>query len=378
MKLTQHMWKPGTGLEGDAPITGPNDPSRDLVLYFAERALFESDAVAQLAGLFPGATLIGCSTGGQIHGRSLVDAPATLTHVRFERTLLASAAVDVDGAGGSWQAGRRLADRIHRDGLRAVFVLADGTKVNGSELIQGIRDVVGRNTVITGGLAGDGPRFERTFVGLGAKAQPGLVAAIGLCGPDLTIGVGSCGGWDAFGPERKITRAEANVLFELDGKPALDLYKRYLGEEADRLPGSALLFPLRVYPPGEPVSAIMRTVVGIDEARQAMIFAGDVPQGHSAQLMRGQFDRLIEGAGTAGEQIGAFGRERLAILVSCIGRRLLMGQRVIEEIEAASEALGPATRLTGFYSYGEICPHDATGFCELHNQTMTITAIAEG
>jgi len=181
-----------------------------------------------------------------------------------------------------------------------------------------------------------------------------------------------------FGPEREITRAEANVLHELDGQPALDLYKRYLGEDAAGLPGSALLFPLRIYPADKPDEAIVRTVVGIDETARTMIFAGDMPKGYRAQLMRGNFDRLIQGAANAAEQAnGEHDGERVAILVSCIGRKLLLGQRIREEVEAVNDIFGGDAHLTGFYSYGEVSPHAVTGCAELHNQTMTITVLSE-
>jgi len=113
-----------------------------------------------------------------------------------------------------------------------------------------------------------------------------------------------------------------------------------------------------------------------------MTFAGDIPQGWTAQLMRGNMDRLAAGAADAARQArsgldGNDSDQRFSILVSCIGRRLLMGQRAVEEVEAAGAELGPETLRLGFYSYGEISPHARSGQCELHNQTMTVTTLAE-
>jgi len=110
-----------------------------------------------------------------------------------------------------------------------------------------------------------------------------------------------------------------------------------------------------------------------------MTFAGDIPEGYYAQLMCANFDRLIQGAGEAAVSIGngaATGQASLAIAISCVGRRLVLGDRAEEETEAALEALPPDTRQVGFYSYGEISPY-ATGHCDLHNQTMTLTTISE-
>ncbi len=326
----------------------------------------------------PGAIVLACSTGGEIHGCDVVDETLCVTAFDFARTALASAEADLDSHGDSFAAGKQVGEQLAKPGLRAIFVLSDGTRVNGSELVRGLRAAVGDGVVLTGGLAGDGPRFGMTFVGLDGQAKPGKIAAVGFYGDALQVGHGSAGGWDVFGPERKITGASSNVLHTLDGQPALDLYKRYLGEDADGLPGSALLFPLRIYEPGKPDEAIVRTIIGVDEDARTMTFAGDMPEGYSAQLMRGNFDRLIQGAATAAEQAGGdHDGERAAILVSCIGRKLLLGQRIREEVEAVQDVLGGATALTGFYSYGEVSPHAVTGHAELHNQTMTITVLSE-
>jgi hypothetical protein len=207
------------------------------------------------------------------------------------------------------------------------------------------------------------------------------VAAVGFYGRHIRIGHGSAGGWDVFGPRRKVTRSKGNLLFELDGEPALDLYERYLGEDAKGLPGTALLFPLQIYDPNRPDHVVVRTILAVDRQARSMTFAGDVPQGWMAQLMRGNFERLAAGSAEAARQACAEIRdgngEGVALLVSCIGRRLLMGQRIADEVEAAGVELDAGMSRLGFYSYGEISPHAVSGVCELHNQTMTVTTLRE-
>jgi hypothetical protein len=373
MRAHQSSWNAKTGWGAS---TG--DKKAGLVLAFGSPETIAA-RWSELRERHPKAVVLGCSTGGEIHGCDVTDETLSATAFEFARTGIAAAEADVDAHGGSsFEAGKAVGAQLARDDLAILFVLSDGTRVNGSELVRGLRAAVGDRVVLTGGLAGDGPRFGTTYVGLNAPPSPGKIAAVGLYGSALRVGHGSCGGWDVFGPEREITRAEANVLHELDGQPALDLYKRYLGEDAAGLPGSALLFPLRVYPADRPDEAIVRTVVGIDETARTMIFAGDMPRGYRAQLMRGNFDRLIQGAATAAEQAnGAHDGDRVAILVSCIGRKLLLGQRIREEVEAVQDILGTNAHLTGFYSYGEVSPHAVTGCAELHNQTMTITVLSE-
>jgi len=362
-------------------MSGWNDDSRNesanLVLAFGGSGTVKGSSWQDLRLRHPNAIVLGCTTGGEIHGCDVLDETVSATAISFERTELIAAEADV--AEGSYEAGRKIGLQLARRGLKALFVLSDGTRTNGSDLVRGLRDAVGPQVVLAGGLAGDGPNFGTTYVGLNAVPMPGKVAAIGFCGEKLNVRHGSSGGWDVFGPQRRITRAKANVLYELDGKPALDLYKRYLGpEEAERLPGSALLFPLRISPADKPEQAVVRTVVGVDENARTMTFAGDMPEGYCAQLMRGNFDRLIQGAAHAAEQAHDDSEgERVAILVSCIGRKLLLGQRIHEEVEAVRNVLGGSTHLAGFYSYGEVSPHEITGSAELHNQTMTITTLSE-
>jgi hypothetical protein len=269
------------------------------------------------------------------------------------------------------------------DDLTGIFVLSDGLNVNGSDLVRGINSIVGPMVPLTGGLAGDGARFSETLVGGNCAPVPHMVAAVGFYGSAVRIGHGCAGGWDVFGPRRTVTSSVGNVLYKLDEENALDLYERYLGdEESQGLPGTALLFPLQIHDREQPNHGVVRTVLSIDRNRRSMTFAGDVPQGCVAQLMRGNFDRLAAGAADAARQARATSGnsqtgDSVAILVSCIGRRLLMGQRVTDEVEAANSILGPHFKSFGFYSYGEISPHAKSGNCELHNQTMTVTTISE-
>jgi len=372
MRASQSKWTSERGWD-----QSPVDNRAQLVLAFgATGTVTEGQSWSELRCRHPGAILLGCTTGGEIHGCDVLDESLSATAISFDNTEVAAAEADV--AQGSFEAGRSIGAALARPNLKALFVLSDGTKTNGSDLVRGLRDAAGPNVVLVGGLAGDGPNFGTTYVGLNGQPSTGKVAAVGFYGDKLNVGHGSAGGWDVFGPERRITKAKANVLYELDHKPALDLYKRYLGPEAAELPGSALLFPLRIYPADKPEQAIVRTVVGIDEDVRTMTFAGDMPEGHCAQLMRGNFDRLIQGAANAAEQAqGRSQGERVAILVSCIGRKLLLGQRTREEVEVVQSVLGESTHLAGFYSYGEVSPHAVTGSDELHNQTMTITTLSE-
>ncbi|HYD78386.1 MAG TPA: FIST N-terminal domain-containing protein [Paucimonas sp.] len=366
------------------------DSQQTVVMIFAAPEYLDHPAaISELAAAYPNSTLIGCSTSGEIAGPWVNDASLSVAVARFEHTRIASASVEIGPAGNSFSAGAALARKLTGDGLRNVFVLSDGLHVNGSELVNGLTSILPPQVVITGGLAGDGDRFQRTWLIAGGAPRTGLITAVGFYGDRLCITHGSRGGWDAFGPERRITRASGNILYELDGRPALALYKEYLGERAAGLPATGLLFPLSIRRTPEDNRPLVRTILAVDEESQSMTFAGDVPKDYLAQLMRANFDRLVNGASVAADHATALltGSLRtgsgytpqgpvLAVSISCVGRRLVLGERTEEETEATLEHLPAGAQQVGFYSYGEISPC-TTGSCDLHNQTMTITTFSE-
>ena len=388
MKIEQRIWKESSGWK---PNSDENQlKSADLVLAFgATEILKQPERMQFLKGLYPGAHILGCSTAGEICGTQVSDDSLVVTAMRFEHTQIQGVHIHLGDVAGSVQAGERLAQSLpatlpeNKPGARGklthVLVLSDGLKVNGSDLVRGLMNYLPSGVTVTGGLAGDGARFGETLVFCDDRPEKDTVGALGFYGDRLKIAFGSLGGWDPFGPERLITRSKGNVLYELDGVSALGLYKKYLGEHANGLPAAGLLFPLslRIKTGDTPV---VRTILAVDEKEQSMTFAGDVTEGAYARLMKANFDRLIDGATGAAKtcyQAAGSISPDLAVLISCVGRKLVLKQRVEEEVEGVREVLGERTVLTGFYSYGEISPFVPGAKCELHNQTMTITTFSE-
>lgn len=377
MDVTQLQWTRAAGL---GPEEVPSATSVQLALLFGSRAsLQDSETVASIRRRFPVATMLGCSTAGEIHDSRIYDDTISVTAVHFDATRVAGASVQIATAADSHTAGAALAQSLAADDLVHLFVLSDGLNVNGSELVKGLSEKLSSRVTLSGGLSGDGTAFSETMILFGETVRSRTVAAVGFYGDRLEVGCASLGGWDSFGAERLVTRSEGNVLYELDGFSALDLYKRYLGDHAKALPGSGLLFPLSIRNP-EDDSSVVRTILGIDEGSQSLTFAGDIPVGWYARLMKANFDRLIDGAIGAAKASLRNGSEKqpdLAILISCVGRRMVLKQRTEEELEGVRDVIGPKAHLTGFYSYGEISPFTPDAKCALHNQTMTITSFRE-
>jgi len=403
MKLATFFWKPDTGWSVDR---FPSCNSRHtLVLAFGDsRLLDDPTPIAQLREAYPGACLAGCSTAGEIFGPYVFDGTLAVAVASFEGTRLQLACEPLGNSDASFRAGVAVARHLCRPELGGILIFADGLRANGSELLRGVNRVLYRDTPwsddrhisVAGGLAADGDRFRRTWTAVGGRPQSGWVTAVGFYGDRVRFGCGCQGGWTSFGPQRKVTRSRGNVLYELDGKPALQLYQEYLGKLARELPAAAGLLPLTLGTP-DGLNPTLRTAVGVDRQARSMIFTGDIPEGSVAQLMRGNAERLIDGAIAAalvarhnspppverrdapggGSHKIQPGLPTLAIAIGGSGRRMVLGERTEEELEATLDELQGHSQQIGFYGYGEFAPHGRAAVCRLQNQTLTAIAIQE-
>lgn len=353
---------------------------KSLVLVFgsSKKSLIEKP-LEQLVKSFCNATIVGASTAGEILQDELLNDNIVVAVMTFSSTRIKSVSEPLTKIEYSYDSGVKISQELLEDDLKAIFVLSDGLNVNGSQLTSGIASIVGKDIVVTGGLAGDDDRFESTWIIVNGKITDSFITAVGLYGDSINVSHGSKGGWDTLGIDRLITKSKDNILYELDSQPALEIYKRYLGDKASDLPASGLLFPLELKATMDSTESKVRTILAIDEKSKSITFAGDVPEGSLVTLMKANYDRLIDGATDAAKDVfldNYNNEEILSIAISCVGRKLVLKQRTEEELEATLDILPPKTKQIGFYSYGEISPL-SSGSCDLHNQTMTLTLIWE-
>ena len=347
----------------------------DIVFVFADDEFLQTENCYQdLRSAYPKAHIVGCSSSGSISGVRIFDQLVIATAVKLEKSSVSISTVDYDASKNAFDLGKQLIEELSAPDLKHIFVLSDGQQVNGSELANGLNS---KGYPITGGLAGDGTRFGKTWVIGDDSAKNGRIVALGFYG-DVIIKSGCFSGWEEFGPERIITKSSGNVVYEIDNQPALSLYKKYLGEQSSELPASGLKFPLSIQP-NKKEQSVIRTLLAINESENSLTFAGDVPEGYICKLMRTNLDNLIEHAGLAANAASPVSKDLsgLCLVVSCVGRRLVMGQLTEEELEEVQNKVGPNTLLAGFYSYGELAPFSDVLMCQLHNQTMTLTTIYE-
>ena len=374
MKTEQLRWNQKGGWNS-CDVEGAD--KKNLVLtFFDHDQCHTQEWFEELRKLYPNAIIAGCSTAGSMMGTVISDNDAVATAIEFEKSTVRYAWGESGDASTIYALGAQLGRELMGEHLKHIFILSDGLHINGSDLARGLADVLPHGVNITGGLAGDGTRFGETYVIANACAQTKAVMMIGFYGEPLESKSGCFSGWEEFGPERIITKSQANHLYEIDGKPALELYKSYLGEYAKDLPSSGLRFPIAIRPDNVSIP-IIRTLLAVDESTSGMMFAGDVPQGQLCRLMKTNMDLLIDNAGLAAKESSKdYADDFLVLMVSCVGRRLVLGQLCEEETEIIAETLGAHAVMTGFYSYGELSPLGEQR-CSLHNQTMTLVSIYE-
>ncbi|OGG41556.1 hypothetical protein A2837_02970 [Candidatus Kaiserbacteria bacterium RIFCSPHIGHO2_01_FULL_46_22] len=370
----QRIW---TEADGWSEPQGNLPGQPQLVFVFGDREFVERESLFdQVRQFYKDSYIFTASTAGNITGNEVLDKAVTISALYFEKTKIWFAETNIENEFDSLNVGKKLADFLPQEDLVHSLILSDGIFVNGTELAKSVNEHLPQNVTVTGGLAGDGTAFGKTVIGVNNLPQSRRVALIGFYGKELKINYATGSGWTATDNVFTITRSKGNVLYELNGEPALDVYKKLLGDQAANLPGSALLFPLELQLPEEGV--VTRTILGVDEKQKSMTFAGDMPQGLVARMMKTTAGDLIAQAHEAGKKAAGGGHVDFALLVSCVGRKLVLKERTAEEVLAVRQAIGLETPVFGFYSYGELCPGQNSGkHCLLHNQTMTVTTFSE-
>ncbi len=357
----------------------PQDKCQLVLVFSAPSLVCSSEIYNFVRERYPEAHIITVSTAGEIYKEYVRDESVSVNALYFEKTQIIVHETEIDEMSESHNKWKELANSLLWNELQHVLVFSDGLQVNGSSLIQGMKELLWTSIGFTGWLAGDSADFKQTFVAHNRVPDSRkVIVVVGFYGESFQIGKWSVGWWDSFGQKRKVTKSQDNVVYELDGKPILDLYKTYLWDQARDLPSSGLLFPLNIYEPGSDTS-VVRTLLSINENDKSVTFAGNVPQGYIAQLMKGNFNRIIGGAAQAADiGISWMKNPSFALLVSCVGRKLVLWQRSEEEVEVIRGIIGKSVAIGGFYSYWEVWPseHDILD-CQLHNQTMTVTLFWE-
>jgi hypothetical protein len=374
MDVEQVSWNRVTGWSGELPRP---DGRETLLLAFGASELIDAPTpFAEIADVWGDTPAVGCSTPFATTGDDLGEpdprrgANLALSVLRFDHSRVVTTHVSIERAGGSRRAARRVGNLLAEPSLQCIVMMADGMVADGSQLATGMRDVL-PDVTLTGGLAAD-DRFTDTWTLVNGMPRRGWVSAFGLVGDHLEVGAASMSGWESFSQERVVTRSYGNVLYELNGRPAIEIYQNYLGHSVGGLADSALGFPLALRDLDG--RTVVRSLVGINTRDQGLRFTGDVPQGSSARLMCASSDDLIHHAQLAAKRAD-LGADQVAFACSGTGRRRVLGDRSGEEWNALRGALTPQSRVVGLSTMGELSADD--GETDVRNQSMSVTTIRE-
>jgi hypothetical protein len=258
-----------------------------------------------------------------------------------------------------------------------LILLTDGLAGDQTEVVRGAYSVVGAETPLVGGCAGDDQRMRTRQIWEGEVLDQAVVGA--WLASDAPLGIGVQHGWRRVGEPMLVTGSAGTKLFTLDDRPALDVYLERLNppQEAHGSPSAFTKFAL-THPLG--LSRLsgeeVRFLAGADLDERSLNCIAAVREGTLVWMMEGDHDSVLAATDAAcGEAVGALGGQAPLGLVAfdCIARRTVLGDAGIKrEIDCiASHTDGP---VAGFYTYGEIArTHGVNGF---HNQTLVVLAVA--
>ncbi len=382
MKIDSLFWSRETGWQFRKENI-ENRENVDIVFLFGvAKEIRENLYFDGIRELYPNAILVGGSSAGTIYRDEIFDSGIVASALQLEKSRVKLAVEKLEDINKSFEIGQSIVQQLMDEDLKHIIVLSDTININGSEFVKGLNSETDSRIPISGGILAEETRnFSHAYVIADRPAKKLLAIGIGFYG-DIDTFYGSDSGWDDFGIERVITKSSGNIVYEIDGKPALDLYKKYLGDFQKDLPVGGLRFPLNVWEDGdiENSKPVIRTLMAINEEEKSLTFVGDVPEGAMARLMKTNIDGLIDGSESAIKMTG-FQPSNIpsyCLAVSCIGRRLVLNQLTEEELSVLLEHVGDEVEITGFYSYGEIAPFSKElKNCRFHNQTMTLTLIQE-
>jgi hypothetical protein len=375
MHIETNLYKNG---QWEQEFDGTLDSPNTLITVFSTPNFSKVEkGFQELSQRFPNSIITGCSTTGEIYEGELYDDTLSVAISRFEKTKIVANFTNVDNILDSFHAGAKLANSFDKEGLKSLYVLSDGLALDGSTLAKGINQNLNKNISVTGGMASDNGLFKSTWVFVNREPKSGYASAIGFYGEDIHVSYASKGGWNKVGLTRTITacNSDTNTIMTIDDKPALELYKTYMGEHAKNLPASGLAFPLMVIDDEDDIK--IRSLLAADEETQSIGVYGDIAKNDKIIFLQGNPGHIVTGAEEAAQELPELTETAaLALTVSCIGRRSVLQDRAEEEVEIIKEVLGDNITQIGFYSYGEISTHPS-GKCGLLNQTMTLALIWE-
>lgn len=353
-------------LEGKRPQAG---------LLFAGIDFEHQQLLDAIDDAWPGIELIGCTTDGELSS-SLGFRDDSISILLFASDTIDFASglgrgLSVDTEVACQQAVEQARAKTERE-PRLCITTPEGLTVSGQMTVEALRNALGQDVDLFGGLAADHRKYESTRQFCGRQVVSDSVPILLLSGP-LFYSFGVASGWKAIGDPGMITRSQGNVVYEIDGAPAVEFYRRFLGKEFKL----STDIPLIILNDAEEPEYLRSSSGCVDEETGAITYQSDVPEGIRAQLSITDRAAILEGCEESIRKAlqGFPGNKKpeAAVIVSCSARKLLLGTKISEEFRILRENVGPNLPVCGFYSFGEIGPQKSDSTKPImHDQTFTM------
>jgi hypothetical protein len=338
-------------------------------------AAIEHDHGAVLARIndaYPELALIGCTTDGEVSSLAGF-AEDSITLMLFDSDTVSITAGIGRGVREDPDGAARHAVDMARAGLDVstglCIAVPEGLGTDTAGMLRGLKSALGDQVPICGGMSGDQLRFKETYQFFGREVLSDALPVLLFSGP-LKVSYAVDNGWNPIGARHTVTESRGNLVLSIDDKPASDLYTHYFEEHS-------VHYPLAVFLDGSD-DFYLATPAGFDGG--TIICQNTVPEGATVQLAEASRDDIIGGAAASVRQaLAAFGDTPPAagLLFSCAGRRASLGTRTNEEYQNLASLVERSLPLSGFYTYGELCPMPGDVTTQSHNCGFVTVLLGE-
>ena len=369
------------GRDAAADLLAELGRAPDLVILFSSA---KYDAARVLEGihsrLSAAVPLVGCSSYAEIDSEQALTSSIVAMGLVLEGITVRTFHVEGRGVD-SFTAGREAGLDLRGFAPDLIITFPDVLEMNATRFLLGLQDALGKDMPIVGGAPADDGAFKATYQIHGRDVMSGGAVGVALKGP-LAIVTAAKSGYTPVGATHTSTRVEdGKVVLEIDGRPALDIYRDYLGKRAAQMPAVSIEFPIGVVGGIEGTQRrtddallLVRAIFQVDEARGALILGGDVPEGAAIRVMRATKEDVVRGADEATVMaLEAMPAPDLALIFSCMSRKSVLGPRFKDECRASFARLPEGLPRAGFYTFGELSPVQGTTMH--HESTYTLVLL---
>jgi hypothetical protein len=365
-----------------------NTTDTDLVIIFASPQYVVPEIQAVITRTLRPKHLVGSSTGGIILSNGVTNRGIALVGINSDDMSFGVSAISDLENQDMHYIGHDLARRAAQDlnsSHREVFItFSEGIEKNSSQFIRGVKEALGGVFPVLGAISSDDFKYKK----LSQFFQDQILhnSAVGLLlGGTFHPALGCKHGFKPLGKPRTITKVDGYIIRTIDNRPAVEIYKHFLGAEAEGLNHKTLnsyaaLYPLGIYLE-EPNQYLLRNLIDILEDGSIVCHEG-IPRGAEVHLMISNSDSCISSAVEAAKLAKASLGDRQAKLVlifESLARHKILGNAAFSEIQAIKDVLGHTTPIVGMCSYGEIGPFGTLNNIKniyLHNENILIVAIS--